>query len=135
MTTLVSSGRDFDGYVTPGGLYHVDRKLVSTTMQGNDPKEGVYEVEEVPWTLFYHNAFAIHGAYWHDIFGNKKSHGCTNVAPADARWLFYWSEPKLPEPWHSIRARSDNSTGVYITTDALPETDTESPSRKIVSAG
>jgi hypothetical protein len=85
--------------------------------------------------LFYHNAFAIHGAYWHDIFGNKKSHGCTNVAPADARWLFYWSEPKLPEPWHSIRARSDNSTGVYITTDALPETDTESPSRKIVSAG
>jgi hypothetical protein len=134
MATLVSSGRDFDGYVTPGGLYRIDRKLVSTTMQGNDPKEGVYEVEEVPWTLFYHDAFAVHGAYWHDIFGNKKSHGCTNVAPADARWLFYWSDPALPARWQSIRARSDSGTGVYVTTDALPG-DPDSPRQEVVSTG
>jgi hypothetical protein len=134
MTTLVSSGRDYDGYVTPGGLYHVDRKVVSATMQGNDPKEGVYEVEEVPWTMFYHNAFAVHGAYWHDIFGNKKSHGCTNVPPADARWLFYWSDPALPAQWQSIRARKSDSTGVYITTDALPG-DADNPRSAVASAG
>ncbi|MBN2574605.1 MAG: L,D-transpeptidase [Deltaproteobacteria bacterium] len=133
MTTLVSSGRDFDGYVTPGGLYRIESKLVSTTMQGDDPKEGVYEVEEVPWTLYYHDAFAIHGAYWHDVFGNKKSHGCINVAPADARWLFYWSDPDLPAQWQSIRARDDNGTSVYITTDAVPG-DAESPPGEVASA-
>jgi hypothetical protein len=119
MTTLVSSGRDFDGYVTPGGLYHIESKLVSTTMQGDDPKEGVYEVEEVPWTMYFYNAFAVHGTYWHDIFGNKKSHGCINVAPADARWLFYWSDPGLPKQWQSIRAHNDNGTWVYVTTDTV----------------
>ena len=131
MTTLVSSGRDFDGYVTPGGLYHIDSKLVSTTMQGNDPKEGVYEVEEVPWTLYFYNAFAVHGAYWHDIFGNKKSHGCINVAPADARWLFYWSDPDLPPQWQSIRARDDSGTWVYITTDPVPGDADSSPSETL----
>jgi hypothetical protein len=121
MTTLVSSGRDFDGYVTPGGLFRVDSKLVSVTMQGDDPKEGVYEVEDVPWTMYFYDAFAIHGAYWHDLFGNKKSHGCINLAPADARWLFYWSDPALPARWQSIRARDDNGTSVFITVDAAPD--------------
>jgi hypothetical protein len=134
MTTLVSSGRDYDGYVTPGGLFRIDSKLVSTTMQGNDPKEGVYEVEEVPWTMYFHDAFAVHGAYWHDIFGNKKSHGCINVAPADARWLFYWSHPDLPHQWQSIRAHNDDGTRVYITTEPMPG-DADGPSRGIMAAG
>ena len=113
--TLVSTGRDHDGYVTPTGLYRVQHKHISTTMSGNDPKEGVYQVEEVPWTLFYQESFAVHGAYWHDNFGNKKSHGCTNVAPADARWLFYWSTPGLPAEWHSTR--KEPGTHVYLTND------------------
>jgi len=136
MTTLVSSGRDADGYATPGGLFHIDSKLVTTTMRGNDPKEGVYEVEEVPWTLYFHDAFALHGAYWHNLFGNKKSHGCINVPPMDARWLFYWSEPKLPAGWQSIRARGGDGTPVYITTDATGgDADVDSPPREIASAG
>jgi hypothetical protein len=134
MATLVSSGRDYDGYVTPDGLFRVNSKLVSTTMRGDDPKEGVYEVEEVPWTLYFHDAFAIHGAYWHDIFGNKKSHGCINVAPADARWLFYWSTPRLPSQWQSIRASHDDGTPVYITTDTAAG-NVDGSAGKVATAG
>ena len=66
-----------------------------------DPDAGTYAVEQVPWTMYYWGSFALHGAYWHDEFGNVRSHGCTNIPPIDARWLFYWSEPPLPTGWHA----------------------------------
>jgi len=113
MATLVSTGRDYDGFVTPAGTFRVEHKHISKTMRGSDPKEGTYEVEEVPWTMFYHESFALHGAYWHDQFGNKKSHGCTNLPPADARWLFYWTAPDLPPEWHS--SRKEPGTLIVIT--------------------
>jgi len=114
--TLISSGRDYDGYVTPDGQFRIQRKLLTTTMSATDPKEGAYEVEEVPWTMYFYDSFAVHGAYWHNRFGNKKSHGCVNVAPIDARWLFNWSTPKLPEKWHAISGRADAGTWIYVTT-------------------
>lgn len=93
--TLVSSGRK--GYEPPTGLFRIRVKYVNADMDGPDPDEGWYEVQEVPWTMYYHNGYALHGAYWHDDFGKERSHGCTNLAPADARWLFNWSEPEVPE--------------------------------------
>jgi hypothetical protein len=44
----------------------------------------------------------LHGAYWHDRFGTPKSHGCINLAPEDARRLFFFTEPALPESWHGV---------------------------------
>ena len=96
-TTLVSTGKP--GFDTPRGLWRVDRKFVTTTMSGEDDVHDTYTVSEVPWTMFYDGAYALHGTYWHDNFGTTRSHGCTNVAPADARWLFYWGDP-LPTGWH-----------------------------------
>ncbi|MBX3249830.1 MAG: L,D-transpeptidase [Myxococcales bacterium] len=110
LATMVSTGKD--GYETPTGLFRVSQKYVSTTMRGDDPTDGVYDVGEVPWTLFYDGSYALHGAYWHDGFGEVRSHGCTNVAPADARWLFGWSTPTLPEGWHGIR---EPGTWVWVT--------------------
>jgi lipoprotein-anchoring transpeptidase ErfK/SrfK len=69
-------------------------------MAGPDDVAGTYEVDQVPWTMYYWGSFALHGAYWHDGFGKVRSHGCTNIPPADARWLFYWSQPELPDGWH-----------------------------------
>lgn len=98
--TLVSSGKE--GYEPPKGLFRVLNKHVSVTMNGSDPIEGWYEVEEVPWTMYYWEGYAVHGAYWHNDFGTTRSHGCTNVPPADARWLFYWTTPHLPNGWQGI---------------------------------
>ena len=110
--TLVSSGKD-GTHETPTGLYRVYDKHVSLTMSGDDPSDGHYEVGDVPWTQFYDRGYALHGAYWHDSFGTKRSHGCTNLAPPDARWLFYWTTPEVPYGLHT-RKRA-GGTAVYIT--------------------
>ncbi|MEO0812083.1 MAG: L,D-transpeptidase, partial [Myxococcota bacterium] len=104
--TLISSGKE--GHDTPTGLFRTQRKYVSTTMRGRDPIEGTYHVEEVPWTLFYHGAYAVHGAYWHDTFGNVRSHGCTNLSVTDSRWLFHWEDYAVPDGWHGAIPASDD---------------------------
>jgi lipoprotein-anchoring transpeptidase ErfK/SrfK len=110
--TVVSSGKE--GYEPPTGLFKIQQKYISTTMNAADPIGGFYEVEEVPWTFYYDGGYALHGAYWHVDFGNVRSHGCTNIAPPDARWLFYWSDPKVPPAWHAVRFHQD-TTWVYFT--------------------
>ena len=110
--TVISSGKE--GYEPPTGLFEVQQKYISTTMNATDPIDGFYEVEEVPWTLYYHGGYALHGAYWHTDFGKVRSHGCTNIAPVDARWLYYWSDPEVPPAWHAVRFQSD-TTWVYFT--------------------
>jgi hypothetical protein len=120
--TLVSSGKGAE-FATPTGLYRVNEKHISITMRGPDPDHGVYEVEEVPWTLYYHDSFALHGAYWHDDFGKTRSHGCTNISPVDARWLFYWTDGVLPAGWTGLR--NFHGTHVYFTdTDRDADTKT-----------
>ena len=110
--TVISSGKK--GYEPPSGLFKVQQKYISTTMNATDPIDGFYEVEEVPWTLYYHGGYALHGAYWHTDFGKVRSHGCTNIAPVDARWVYYWSEPEVPPAWHAVRFQPD-TTYVYFT--------------------
>jgi hypothetical protein len=100
LATLLSSG--LDTHRTPTGTYRLERRYISKHMEGPDPEHGVYEVAEVPWTFYYRGNYAIHGAYWHNVFGEQRSHGCTNIPPADARWLFRWLEPEFPEGWHSM---------------------------------
>jgi hypothetical protein len=103
MATLVSGG--IEGFEAPLGVYRVHKKHVTRTMAGPDPDAGRYEVAEVPWTMYYWGSYALHGAYWHDGFGHVRSHGCTNIPPLDARWLFYWSEPEIPRGWHATFGR------------------------------
>jgi len=62
-----------------------------------------YYVNRVPWVMFFQAHNALHGAYWHDRFGVTKSHGCANLAPKDAKYLFDWLEPALPNGWTSVR--------------------------------
>ena len=110
--TLISSGKE--GYEPPTGLFQVQQKYISTTMNAEDPIDGFYEVEEVPWTLYYHGGYALHGAYWHTDFGKVRGHGCTNIAPVDARWIYYWSDPEVPPAWHAVRFQPE-TTWVYFT--------------------
>ena len=108
--TLVSTGRK--GHDTPTGLFYVREKHKTTTMRGSDTT-GPFEVGEVPWTMFYKGSYALHGAYWHNDFGNVRSHGCINLAPVDARWLFHFTDGALPTGWHA--RRNLKSTALYVT--------------------
>lgn len=94
--TLVSSGR---GSPTPLGNYPVWAKVASMDMANQDYEDKPYMVQGVPYVLLFQGHNALHGAYWHDRFGNRKSHGCVNLAPLDAHYLFEWAGPTMPLGW------------------------------------
>jgi hypothetical protein len=99
--TLISSGREPNH--TPRGDYPIWGKVTAITMKSQEYDEIPYYVNKVPWVLFFQAHNALHGAYWHDLFGVVKSHGCANLAPRDARYLFEWLEPSLPAGWTAVR--------------------------------
>jgi hypothetical protein len=79
---------------TVQGIFRTWLRLVSGKMSGGSAATGgYYYLEEVPWTLYFYSGYALHAAYWHDAFGNPRSHGCINLSPYDAWWIFRWSEP------------------------------------------
>src|SRR5699024_3031648 len=101
--TLVSTGRvrrpgveEYD-HRTPTGLYRINAKHVTATMDGDSKAGGPYSIQDVPYVMFFYEDYAFHAAIWHDRFGRPKSHGCINMSPADAKWLFEWSAPHLAD--------------------------------------
>ena len=110
--TLISSGKDYKESQTHAGLYEVEHKMAYSDMHGesDDP----YDVDRVPYALYFDKNEALHGTYWHDRFGTRASHGCINLALTDARWLFDWSPPKLPEDWTTIDPRAAGLTSLWV---------------------
>ncbi|MBL8605052.1 MAG: L,D-transpeptidase [Myxococcales bacterium] len=107
--TLISSGRRTspsaaERFETPEGTFRVYAKHVTTTMDGDTATDGPYSIEDVPWVMYFEGSYALHGAFWHNYFGWRMSHGCVNLAPADARHVFLWADPQLPQGWHGIYA-------------------------------
>lgn len=100
--TLVSTGKPGDG--TPSGLYRIGHKKAWDDMRSDPLAEEPYLVEAVPWVQYFHGDFALHAAYWHDLFGNRTSHGCINVAPRDALWLWGMTAPAVPAGWLALHA-------------------------------
>ncbi|MEE9384137.1 MAG: L,D-transpeptidase [Nannocystaceae bacterium] len=99
-TTIVSTGKEAG--MTPVGVFRIQSKFVATSMRDQPVEDEAYSIEDVPWTQYFHNNVALHGAFWHGGFGLVRSHGCVNVSPADARWLFGFTEPLLPHSWHAV---------------------------------
>ena len=89
--TMISSGTG--KFYTRQGLFRIETKLETEDMRGAfaADKSDFYYLEDVPWTMYYDGSRAMHGAYWHDGFGFKQSHGCVSLSVADAYWLFRWA--------------------------------------------
>ena len=91
--TLISSGlRDWP---TNEGVFHVYLRYSRTLMSGAYNRPDFYYLEEVPWTMYFDNDIALHGTYWHDGFGFRRSHGCVNLSIMDAHWLYEWAEDEF----------------------------------------
>ena len=90
--SLISSG--LRGWWTRPGVFQVYQKYQADGMQGafEADRSDFYYLEDVPWVLYYDEDRALHGAYWHNNFGWQQSHGCVNLSPADAQWLFDWAD-------------------------------------------
>jgi hypothetical protein len=114
--TLVSSGKKakdpsdkLHDHQTLQGSFRIREKHISTTMDGDGPAPGdmPYSIEDVPYVMYFEGSYALHAAFWHSNFGREQSHGCVNLSPLDAKQLFFWTEPKLPQGWHGVIAQKE----------------------------
>ncbi len=81
-------------YYTPTvrGTFSVQRKYALQDMKGNYPPYEPYFIKNVPNVMYFYQGYAIHGAYWHNKFGIKVTHGCVNVPVSASQWLFNWAD-------------------------------------------
>lgn len=133
-STMVSSGAKETP--TKTGVYRMwlkESEADMTGLNGEDP----YSVATVPWTQFFspEEKLALHTAYWHDQFGHARSHGCINLAPRDARWLYFWSDPQVPPGW-TMAAGVVEAPGsiVRIESAADPDPEPQGYAKKVLEA-
>jgi len=115
-TTMDSNGRSAEG----GGPAPL--AAAGADSSEKDPREGktirrgqgTFELRDVPWVQYFAAGFALHTAYWHDVFGVARSHGCVNMSPIDGHWLFGWTDPPVPPGWHGVEAGPDTAAGTTV---------------------
>jgi hypothetical protein len=93
MQEAISTGLELTP--TPLGTFKVYKKTPSRYMQGPIPEvsDQYYDLPGVPWNLYFtYGGAVIHGAYWHDHFGQVWSHGCVNLPPQKAKELYLWAD-------------------------------------------
>jgi len=86
--TVISSG--MEETQTDEGIYDVWARLRSDAMSGFAGQEEAYALQSVPWVMYFNRGESLHGTYWHDSFGYRRSRGCVNLSISDARWLYEW---------------------------------------------
>ena len=87
--TLISSGMAM--WPTRKGLFHVYLRFPVTKMSGSEEEPDYYYLQDILYTMYFDGDIALHGTYWHEGFGFRKSHGCVNLSVTDAKWLFDWT--------------------------------------------
>ncbi len=89
--TLIATG--VHPFYTRPGIFKIYEKKPIETMSGafEADRSDYYYFENVPFTMYFDKARALHGAYWRTLFGYEQSHGCVNLSIADSRWLFEWA--------------------------------------------
>jgi hypothetical protein len=111
--TLVSSG--LPQWDTDSGLFRVFMKVRQAKMSGREGKPDYYFLEDVPYAMYFNKDMALHGAYWHDKFGFKHSHGCVNLPPAAAEWLWNWTTPDTTnKAFVMVPNRDNNTEGTWV---------------------
>jgi len=90
-----AAGQTLDKWATPPGLHPIYRKLASLHMAGGNMESG-YDTPGIGWvSIFDESGAAVHSTFWHNDFGTPRSHGCVNVLPEDAKWVFRWTTPVI----------------------------------------
>lgn len=87
---LVSTG--LDRWPTREGLFTVWDRHLSAPMSGGEAGDDFYNIQHVPHPMYFDEGISLHGAFWHNGFGRQKSHGCVNMPPRDAEWVYFWSQ-------------------------------------------
>ncbi|MCC6299909.1 MAG: L,D-transpeptidase [Anaerolineales bacterium] len=112
-----ATGETNNKLATPVGNLLTHWKIVSLNMTAGSFQSG-YSTPAVPWsTMISGDGIAIHGAFWHNAFGEKRSHGCINVSPEDAKWIFRWTTPYVSLAQSEIRVSLPDHGTVVVTSE------------------
>ena len=111
-----TTGELSDKLATPVGNLLTHWKIISQNMTAGSFQSG-YSTPAVPWsTMISGDGIAIHGAFWHNAFGEKRSHGCINVTPEDAKWIFRWTTPYVSLAQSEARVSLPDHGTIIVTT-------------------
>lgn len=117
-STLTSSGGG--GYGTPRGEWAVVYKQPARHMYSDPELEAFsdpdyFDLPGVPFNIFFTTmGHAIHGTYWHGDYGRPRSHGCLNVTPEAARWMYRWTDPPAGYDQIAVGSSRDPGTPVVV---------------------
>ena len=107
--TLISSG--LPKFPTDEGLFKIWDRYKQAKMSGASGQPDFYYLPQVPWIMYFNqDGQALHGAYWHDAFGYRHSHGCVNMTITDAEWSFNWTQDQL-DAWVYVYHSGDYKDG------------------------
>ena len=97
-TRVSTGGKRLSGrYTTPTGEFITYHKRPTRHMGVGDIASNGFDLPGVPWVLYItESGISFHGTYWHNDYGRPHSHGCINMTPQAAKWLFRWSMPTVP---------------------------------------
>lgn len=88
--SVVSTGMRYTP--TLKGTFSIQRKVPMQDMKGSYPPYPPYHIKNVQHVMYYSGAYAIHGVHWHNKFGSRVSHGCVNLPPNAAEWMYNWAD-------------------------------------------
>ena len=112
-TSMRLSDGSIKSYATTRGQHRIFMKLPSQHMVGGAAGDGdFYDLPGISWVSYFTNSgIAFHGTYWHNDYGRPRSHGCVNMLPEDAKWVFLWTLPTATYENHHTRTakRKDGS--------------------------
>ncbi|HSL45318.1 MAG TPA: L,D-transpeptidase [Anaerolineales bacterium] len=112
-----TTGQVNNKLATPVGNLLTHWKIVSLNMTAGTFQSG-YSTPAVPWnTMVSGDGIAIHGAFWHNAFGEKRSHGCINVTPEDAKWIFRWTTPYVSLAQSEMRVSLPDHGTIVVSTE------------------
>jgi len=97
-TRISTGGKRLSGkYTTPVGDFITFHKRPTRHMAAGDIASNGFDLPGVPWVLYItESGISFHGTYWHNDYGHPHSHGCINLTPQAAKWLFRWTIPTVP---------------------------------------
>jgi lipoprotein-anchoring transpeptidase ErfK/SrfK len=97
-TRISTGGRRLSGtYTTPVGNFITYHKRPTRHMANGDIASNGFDYPGVPWVLYItESGISFHGTYWHNDYGIPHSHGCINMTPQAAKWLYRWTMPTVP---------------------------------------
>lgn len=114
MARTATGAKFSDGnFSTPPGRHFTFHKRPSRHMAAGNLAANGYDLPGVPWVCYItEEGVAFHGTYWHNDFGKPRSHGCINLTPQAAKWIYRWTLPVVPP--QEIRVYDDTGTTVDV---------------------